>query len=581
MNPNPRNLIPIHSQLRTSSISMEPDDPLDLFSRRRRSLLIPSHAEHNGHQEAMRFGRSGVDDLLSSELGKHDYDWLLTPPGTPLMSSLDAGEQQLPTRAPKSSSNVRASSTTKSSRLSVSQSENGHSNKPARSISAMRPSISSTHSSNYLSNNNRTSILNTSTASVTSRPSTPSNRFTTTTSSRSLTLTSRPVSSRPSTPTRTRPPPISPADKPKPMHGSRPSTPNGRPQLPTSSNSNSNSNSLAPRPSSRPSTPNGRPQLPTSSNSNSNSLAPHPSSRPSTPNGRPQLPTSSNSNSLAPRPSSRPSTPTRPTPSLVSRSTTTSKPSSRPSSPAARPRTPVHPINIPDFPLDVPPNLKTKLPERPASAGRTRQGIALTTRTTTPSTEVTPLSSNRRSSSPIVTRGRLPESSPKSQSHNNGYETTPPDFHKFMKPTRTPVSDNDPNAGFGRSLSKKSLDMALKHMDIRPNIGGGIRSTSIFPHSIRSSMKGRTYSKSDQTAHTANNAVHAHQNFNGTVTEDCYGAISENGDRYPYGSYRYDAILLKEDSKSMNWLHSIDDKSDQSPEFDHRFEPLPEPFSPL
>lgn len=72
-----------------------------------------------------------------------------------------------------------------------------------------------------------------------------------------------------------------------------------------------------------------------------------------------------------------------------------------------------------------------------------------------------------------------------------------------------------------------------------------------------------------------------HQNFNGTVTEDCYEAISENGNRDPYGSYRYDAILLKEDSKSMNWLHSIDGKSDQSPEFDHRFEPLPEPFSPL
>ncbi|XP_039136174.1 mucin-5AC-like [Dioscorea cayenensis subsp. rotundata] len=524
MNPNPRNSIPIHSQLSNSSISMDPDDPLDLFSRRHRSLLISSHAQPNGHQEAMKFGRSGVDDLLSSELGKHDYDWLLTPPGTPLTSSLEAGEQQLATRAPKSSSNVRASSTTKTSRLSVSQSENGHSNKPARSISAMRPSISSTHSSNYLSNNNRTSILNTSTASVTSRPSTPSNRSTTATS-RSSTLTSRPVSSRPSTPTRTRPPPTSPADKPKPMHGSRPSTPNGRPQLPTSLNSNSNT--------------------------------------------------------LAPRPSSRPSTPTRRTPSSVSWSTTTSKPSSRPSSPAARPRTPVQPINIPDFPLDVPPNLKTKLPERPASAGRTRPGIALTTRTTTPSTEVTPLSSNRRSSSPIVTRGRLPESSPKSQSHSNGYETTPPDFHKSMKPTRTPVSYSDQTTGFGRSLSKKSLDMAYKHMDIRQNIGGGIRSTSIFPHSIRSSTKGRAYSKSDQTAHTANNAVHMHQNFNGTVTEDCYEAISENGNRDPYGSYRYDAILLKEDSKSMNWLHSIDGKSDQSPEFDHRFEPLPEPFSPL
>jgi len=46
-----------------------------------------------------------------------------------------------------------------------------------------------------------------------------------------------------------------------------------------------------------------------------------------------------------------------------------------------------------------------------------------------------------------------------------------------------------------------------------------------------------------------------------------------------YESTRYDTILMKEDSKNMNWLHSIEDKSDQSPVFDHRFEPLPEPFA--
>ncbi|KAJ0978501.1 hypothetical protein J5N97_013975 [Dioscorea zingiberensis] len=151
------------------------------------------------------------------------------------------------------------------------------------------------------------------------------------------------------------------------------------------------------------------------------------------------------------------------------------------------------------------------------------------------------------------------------------------------KPTRTQVSVTD-STGFGRTISKKSLDMALKHMDIRQNIGG-IRGTSLFPHSVRSSLKGRTSSKSDRTVHTANNAVHMYENCNGTVFEDYNGAISENGDstgeRDPCGSYRYDAILLKEDSKNMSWLHSIDDKSDQSPEFDHRFERLPEPFAPL
>lgn len=81
-------------------------------------------------------------------------------------------------------------------------------------------------------------------------------------------------------------------------------------------------------------------------------------------------------------------------------------------------------------------------------------------------------------------------------------------------------------------------------------------------------------------------------------SEEHNGAMLENGDNMlrspdgesfmtranepdPYGSYRYDTILLKEDSKNMNWLHSVEDKSDQSPEFDHRFEPLPEPFAPV
>jgi hypothetical protein len=48
-----------------------------------------------------------------------------------------------------------------------------------------------------------------------------------------------------------------------------------------------------------------------------------------------------------------------------------------------------------------------------------------------------------------------------------------------------------------------------------------------------------------------------------------------------YGSSRYDAMLLREDVKSTNWLHGADDKSDQSSVFDHRFESLPEPFGPL
>ncbi|KAM1388972.1 hypothetical protein ACFX2I_017020 [Malus domestica] len=48
-----------------------------------------------------------------------------------------------------------------------------------------------------------------------------------------------------------------------------------------------------------------------------------------------------------------------------------------------------------------------------------------------------------------------------------------------------------------------------------------------------------------------------------------------------YESSRYDAILLKEDMKNTNWLHSLDDKLDQGPIFDNGFEHLPEPFGLL
>lgn len=48
-----------------------------------------------------------------------------------------------------------------------------------------------------------------------------------------------------------------------------------------------------------------------------------------------------------------------------------------------------------------------------------------------------------------------------------------------------------------------------------------------------------------------------------------------------YESSRYDALLLKEDLKNTNWLHSADDKCDEASIFDNGFEHLPEPFGLL
>lgn len=125
---------------------------------------------------------------------------------------------------------------------------------------------------------------------------------------------------------------------------------------------------------------------------------------------------------------------------------------------------------------------------------------------------------------------------------------------------------------------------------IRPLSG-----TTLFPQSIRSA------NPKGQNVRTAS----APASVNGNLPINGNGVVSENGNNYInrspangtkeenfrpsarlsevdiYESSRYDAILLKEDLKNTNWLHSADDKSDQGLIFDNGFEPLPEPFDPL
>ncbi|CAA3002899.1 Hypothetical predicted protein [Olea europaea subsp. europaea] len=102
------------------------DNNLDLFSKNRHSLPV---AASNNSDVPVKLGRlsvgsakqgkSGLDDLLSSADGggKHDYDWLLTPPGTPIVPSTDRNESQRAFVAPRSSSRVRSTSTTRVSRV--------------------------------------------------------------------------------------------------------------------------------------------------------------------------------------------------------------------------------------------------------------------------------------------------------------------------------------------------------------------------------------------------------------------------------------------------------------------------------
>ncbi|KAE8685654.1 hypothetical protein F3Y22_tig00111095pilonHSYRG00458 [Hibiscus syriacus] len=349
----------------------------DLFSKSCRSLSVASSDESfdvSKEQGRVPHGsakvKGGIDDLLSStEEGKHDYDWLLTPPGTPLFPSSEGSQSQPTSLAPRSKPKVRSVSTTKASRLSISHSESNHSPRPARSSSVTRLSLSSSY--NNYSSNRGSSILNTSSASVSSytRPSSSITRSSST--ARPSTPSARLTPSRPSTPSKVRPSPTSSyIDRSRPSQSSRPSTPTSRPQIPA------NLNSASVRSNSRPSTPTRR----------------------------------SPASSL-----SSPASPSLSTWRIVSNSRT-SVPSSRTSSPGARVRPPQQPVVPPDFPLDTPPNLRTTLPERPISAGRSRPGATVKANQVTSSTINMP----RRHLSPIAPRGRLSDPPRRTPVHSNG-----------------------------------------------------------------------------------------------------------------------------------------------------------------
>ncbi|XP_062072991.1 uncharacterized protein LOC133777431 isoform X2 [Humulus lupulus] len=531
------------------------DENLDLFSKNRRSLSVTSSDESSDVSVKLgklsvgsaKVSRSGIDDLLSStDGGKHDYDWLLTPPGTPtIFPSSEASESKPTIAAPRSSSLARSSATTKASRLSVSLSENNHHSRPARSSSVTRSSTSTSMYGNYSSNRSG-SILNTSSASVSSytRPSSP--------------ITRSPSSARPSTPSRARPSlSSSSAEKSRSVQSSRPSTPSSRPQIPA------NLSSPVVRSNSRPSTPTRR--NPVSSIS--------PAASPSISTGR-VLSNGRNPN-----------------------------PPSRPSSPGPRVRPPPQPVVPTDFSHDTPPNLRTTLPpDRPVSAGRSRPGAIVSMKGNSDTTAATNIS--RRHSSPIVTRGRLSEPTGRVRQHGNGHLTDAearkgshlPDS-AVRKPVKTSTTSGDGN-GFGRTISKKSLDMAIRHMDIRSGAGNSrpLTGTTLFPQSIRSTSSKSQSARSLSSSSSVSINGGLQTSYNGIMLENenhinryVENGIESDAGRHSaklsevdiYESSRYDAILLKEDLKNTNWLHSIDDKTDQGPIFDNGFEALPEPFGLL
>ncbi|XP_031486666.1 uncharacterized protein LOC116255069 isoform X2 [Nymphaea colorata] len=483
---------------------------------------------------------AGMDDLLTSDGGKHDYDWLLTPPGTPSGESKPSLLVLAPAPAPIRAPATRFGSATRSSRIPGSQSETTTQVKPTRSRSTSRP----TTPSSFLSSSQASkSVLNTSSMSVNSRPSTPTRR------------TVAPSSqSRPSTPSRTKPPAVS----------SRPSTPTSRPQIPSTVKPSPVKPTVTPpvtRTASRPSTPTRT------------------ASRPSTPTRRLSTET--------PVPVSSPIVRS---PSMA---TTTRSPAlaSRARSPSPRPHS-RQPLAVHDFSKEVPLNLRTTAPERPNSATRSRPGSSDSIH----STEHTSNGGGTvRKPSPV--RGRDHPVS-KERVLANGHGTGHMENTGMRVPVSRPPSSTVDNGGFGRTISKKSMDMAIRHMDIRHSTGNmrSLSGSAIFPQSIRSTTpKIRSSNLPDnqppnRTSNTKilenGNAGNLSDYENGKDRSHIVDLIAERlavklkeAEKMKETdlsiSTRYDSFLLKEDLKNTEWLHSIDD---QSSIFDHRFEQLPEPF---
>ncbi|KAK3001069.1 hypothetical protein RJ639_020790 [Escallonia herrerae] len=502
--------------LRTAVIKDKEDELALFLEMRRREKERNSLLLHNSDEFDAPLGTTGnspifnmpqatparktvADDFLNSDNDKNDYDWLLTPPGTPLFPSLEM-ESQKTVMSQIGNGTPKARPTALKSRLANPQPEPA-----ARSNLASRQMPSSPG-------------LNTSSAGLRrpsssggpggSRPATPTGRATLTTAPKStLTSVSKPTSTTASRPSRSSTP------------TSRATLPSAKTTLPT------RSSTPTPRSTARSSTPT-RPTAPASK----------PASRAQTPTRRPTTQSSATNASAPPAKSLSSSSSSSAAKSTVVAARNTVPP--RASSPTVKPR-PWKPSEMPGYSLDTPPNLRTSLPDRPISATRGRPGAP-----SVRSSLVEPVSNGRvRRQSCSPSRGRPPNG----LSHSSGssvpalnrayakandnispglYGTKMVErminMRKLIPPKQddkhspqsnlSGKSSSPDSSGFGRTLSKKSLDMAIRHMDIRRSIPGNLRPlmTNIPASSMYSVRSGpprsRTISVSDSPLATSSNA---------------------------------------------------------------------------
>ncbi|KAJ1282672.1 hypothetical protein BS78_03G069800 [Paspalum vaginatum] len=442
----------------------------------------PKPAAYKVTGAGFRRAPGGADDFLNADAGdKNDYDWLLTPPGTPLFPSLEVESKRSPV---SQGGTPKTRPTALKSRLANHPDPPSRTNLPLRTASSnslnsavttRRPSSSGGLTSNSSRPSTPTGRPALTASSKGSRPLTPNSRATVPAKTGASALRSSTPTSRSTLPSARSTTPTSRTAGP----ASRTSAPSGRASAPASRSSTPTSRSSIP--ATRSTTPSSRPSIPAQSK---------PTSRASTPTRRPSAPSTQHGNLAAPVRSSSISKPSSTMPKGSSPAKTTASTPSRGSSPTVKSR-PWKPSEMPGFSLDAPPNLRTSLPERPTSATRGRPG-APSSRSS--SVESGPTARPRRQScSPSRGRtlsGSVPSGSSMPavrRSHLNGGDIVNPvqmgnkmvervvNMRRLVPPKHddqrsslnslSGKSSNSPDSsGFGRTLSKKSLDMALRHM---------------------------------------------------------------------------------------------------------------------
>ncbi|XVF55104.1 hypothetical protein PTKIN_Ptkin06aG0009600 [Pterospermum kingtungense] len=502
--------------------------------------------------------KTAAENFLNSENEKSDYDWLLSPPGTPLFPSLEKESQKT----------VMSQIGMSDSRPTALKNRANLLEKPASKSSPEQKKLTSSTGLNSSNTLNKRPSSSGGPKSA-SRPASPNGRPTLPTGtkpSRSSTPTSRATlpspkpsasAARPSTPTRST---------------SRSSTPTARPSLPASKSTSrsatptrrpassssmltvpaptgrSSSVTRSATPTRRPASSSGMPTVPApTGRSSSVTRSATPTRRPASSSGVPTAPAATGRSSSVTRsasttssvPKSAPITSvTKSNPATSKSATTTSKCSvpSRGTSPTVKSR-PWKPSEMPGFSHDAPPNLRTSLPERPVSASRGRPGA-----TSVRSSSVDSISNGRprrQSCSPARIRASSGSVGVNGSSIRSVRRADPNDsdnespvvigtkmvervvnMRKLVPPKQDGNPRNNPTAklstsldslGFGRTLSKKSLDMAIRHMDIRRTISGNQRPlmTNVPASSIysvrRGSTKSRTISVSDSPLATSSN----------------------------------------------------------------------------